>query len=230
MQTTTALYKQILSNPAHLKEVKVTIAGETYKMSDETGLKEGDIISLSTSGGAFDKFSVGNCPSREINISVFPLGEIPKMAEIKVYIRLTVGTQYSEWLPKGTYYIDTRSIDEYTGALEIHGYDAMLKAEQLWAGTVGNYQTAAVNNIASRIGVSLDSRTSLNTTYKITSDDNYTMREILGYIGASNNGNWIITDDNKLRLIKIGNLPAETSFLIDDNGNALLFGEVRIIV
>ena len=222
MQATTTLYTNLLANPKHTKQHKAIISGTTYL--------EENIISLSTSGGMFDKFSVGNCTSREINIAVFPLGDIPKMAEIKIYTRLTDGTQYSEWLPKGTYYIDTRSIDEYTGALEIHGYDAMLKTEQLWAGTVGSYQTAVVNNIASRIGVTLDSRTSLNSTYKVTSDDNYTMREILGYIGASNGGNWIITDNNKLRLIKMGDLPEETNLLIDDNGNALLFGEVRIIV
>ena len=152
------------------------------------------------------------------------------MAEMVVYVRLTNGVQNSEWLEKGTYYIDTRATDEQTGQLTIHGYDAMLKAEQLWAGSAPVKQTAAVSDIASRMGITVDSRTSLNSTYYVQSDDDYTMREILGYIGACNAGSWVITDTNTLLLVKLGDIPPETNLLVDDSGYALLFGEVRIIV
>ena len=222
MQTTSALYKQLLSKQGHTKQPRVVIDGVIYDYDN--------IISLSTYGGAFNKFSVGNCVSREIDLTIFPQGTIPKMAKIVVYVRLTDGTQYSEWVEKGTYFIDTRSTDERTGALTIHGYDSILKAEQLWAGNINAKQTTVVSNIASRIGVTVDSRTSLNTSYTVPSDDNYTMREVLGYIGACNAGNWVITDTNTLLLIKLGDIPAETSFLVDDVGFSLLFGEVRIIV
>ena len=176
MQTTSALYKQLLSKQGHTKQPRVVIDGVIYDYDN--------IISLSTYGGAFNKFSVGNCASREIDLTIFPQGTIPKMAKIVVYVRLTDGTQYSEWVEKGTYFIDTRSTDERTGALTIHGYDSILKAEQLWAGNINTKQTTVVSNIASRIGVTVDSRTSLNTSYTVPSDDNYTMREVLGYIGA----------------------------------------------
>ena len=133
-------------------------------------------------------------------------------------------------MPKGTFFIDTRAKDEYTGALTIHGYDAMLKAEQLWAGQVGVYQTAAAQEIASRIGVGFDARNELNSSYSVVSDEDYTMRDILKNIACCNGGNWIITDENNLLLIKLGDVSVETNYLVDDNGFALLFGEVRIIV
>ena len=222
MQTTSALYKQILSNKDHIKEIKVEINGIEYR--------EDNIISLKTSGGIFNKFSVGNASAKEIDLSVFPIEEIPRMAEIKVYFRLCYENLQSEWLPKGTFFIDTRAKDEYTGALTIHGYDAMLKAEQLWAGQVGVYQTTAAQEIASRIGVGFDARNELNSSYSVVSDEDYTMRDILKNIASCNGGNWIITDENNLLLIKLGDVSTETNYLVDDNGFALLFGEVRIIV
>lgn len=38
----------------------------------------------------------------------------------------------SEWIPKGVYWIDTRKKDYTTNRVQIHGYDAMLKGEQLF--------------------------------------------------------------------------------------------------
>lgn len=223
MQNTSALYKKIFDTPGYIQEVRVVIAGVQYT--------ENDIVSLSTYGGMFDQFSVGNCAARQIDLTVFPKEQIPYMADMQVSVRLIAGDLVSEWIPKGTFYIDTRSEDKYTGALQIHGYDAMLKAEQLWNGTVGTRQTAAASNIASRIGVTLDSRTNLNTSYTVASDENgYTMREILSLIAKCNAGNWIITDMNTLLLIRLGDIPPETNLLVDDSGNHLLFGEVRILL
>ena len=101
MQTTSALYKQLLSKQGHTKQPRVVIGGVIYDYDN--------IISLSTYGGAFNKFSVGNCASREIDLTIFPQGTIPKMAKMVVYVRLTDGVQYSEWIEKGTYNVSTKS-------------------------------------------------------------------------------------------------------------------------
>ena len=222
MQSTSTLYRQILTTQGHWKEIKVDIAGVEYGDSD--------ILSLSTSGGLYSSFSVGNCISREIDIELIPKGTIPRMAQMDVYVRLVTDTLQSEWIQKGTFFIDTRVEDTRTGVLTIHGFDSMLKAEQLWNGNINTYHFNAVPAIATRMGITVDSRTELNKTYRILSDDGYTMREILGYIAAANAGNFIITDKNQLLLVKVGDIEAQTSLLIDDFGNRLLFGEVRIIV
>ena len=80
------------------------------------------------------------------------------------------------------------------------------------------------------MGVELDSRTALNGSYQVEYPNDYTMREVLGYIGAVNGGNWNITETGKLRLVRLNELPPETFLLVTENGSPIRFGEVRILV
>lgn len=144
----------------------------------------------------------------------------------------------SEWLPQGVYYIDTREVTANNDGLDLltlHGYDAMLKTEQDYASNdaVGdNYDTAYVRAIASAIGVEVDDRTwaIMGTGYIIPFPLGYSMREILGYIAASYAGCFIITDEGKLRLIALPDIPAETNLLIDQSGDVILFGGDAILI
>ncbi len=211
MQTTSELYKTILQNPNHAKEIKLNIAGVEYGM--------GDIVSCSTSGGLFSQPGIGNCTARQIKLEIFPFEEIPRQAQIQIFVRLALGEQISEWIPKGVFFISTRAKNKLTGALTITGYDAMLKAEQTWL--TADYatdmwpmsQADAVADIAARIGVEVDGRTVLSSDYPVGyptgENGDLTMREVLGYIAVSNAGNWSITDDGKLRLIGYADTPAE---------------------
>ena len=232
MHTTSDLYKTLLHNQNHEKEIKLNIAGVEYGM--------GNIISCSTSGGIFSEPGIGNCTSRQIELEVLPVGTIPRQAKIQVFVRLVYGVQSSEWIPKGEFFISKRQKNKLTGSLKITGYDAMLKAEQTWL--TADYATEtwpmpqadAVNDIAYRMGVEVDSRNVLSANfpveYPVGENGDLTMREVLSGIAVSNCGNWIITDDGKLRLIVYGDIPAETNYLIDENGYAILFGGVRILV
>jgi hypothetical protein len=53
---------------------------------------------------------------------------------------------------------------------------------------------------------------------------------VLGYIAAMYAGSFVMSDLGELRLIPINNIPKETRRLIDQSGNAILFGGVRILV
>lgn len=211
MQPTSDLYKAILQNQNHAKEIKLNIAGVEYGM--------GDIVSCSTSGGIFSQPGIGNCTARQIQLEIFPLEEIPRQAQIQIFVRLVLSEQISEWIPKGVFFISTREKNKLTGSLKITGYDAMLKTEQTWL--TADYatdmwpmsQSDAVADIASRIGVEIDSRTVLSADYPVEyptgENGDLTMREVLGYIAVSNAGNWSITDEGKLRLIGYADTPAE---------------------
>lgn len=232
MQTTSDLYKTLLRNQNHTKEIRLNIGGVKYGM--------GNIISCSTSGGIFSEPGIGNCTSRQIELEVLPIGTIPRQAKIQVFVRLVYGEQASEWIRKGVFFISTRKRNKLTGTLTITGYDAMLKAEQTWLTSdydAENWpmtQSDAVSDIAGRIGVAVDSRTVLSEEYPVEypvgENGDLTMREVLSGIAVSNCGNWIITDAGKLRLIVYGDIPAETNYLIDENGYSILFGGVRILV
>ena len=122
----------------------------------------------------------------------------------------------------------------------MHGYDAMLKAEEVWLDSTYDTQTwpmpvvDAVNDIADRMGVAVDSRTTLNTAfpvqYPVDTAGDMTMREVLKRIAVANAGNWIISDEGKLLLVKLNSMPEETSYLINNIGEAITFGGDRIIV
>lgn len=227
MQTVSALYQQIMSGE-HYAERKINIAGTDYG--------EDTIVSLTTTGGLFadGTLSVGSAVSREINLSLWNVSTtIPKMAKLIPYYRLSNGTQTSEWIQKGVYYIDTRSID--SGLLTIHGYDDMLKAEQIWTPDQSLEfpmpMTQAANIIADIMGVEIDARTVLNSAYTVDYPANdYTLRDVLRYIAAAHGGNWIMSDAGELWLVGLNTLPPETNYLCDEDGDWITFGGDRILV
>ena len=64
--------------------------------------------------------------------------------------------------------------------------------------------------------------------YPVDENGDMTMREVLSGIAISNAGNWVITLEGKLLLIKITDIPPETNYLITEDGDAITFGGVRI--
>ena len=134
----------------------------------------------------------------------------------------------------------------------IDAFDPMLKSEQSFCkpGNQGYWprkDISVVQTIATAMGVSIDPRTTAimtnayqigypgivleDGTPKYDSDGAMSMRQVLGYVGSMYGGNWIITDENKLRLIVLGDIPsAGTNLLIDQNGDYITMGGYRIIV
>lgn len=144
----------------------------------------------------------------------------------------------SEWIQQGVYYIDTREITQNEDGLDvltIHGFDAMLKAEQDYASNAvigDNYDTAYVTAIAGQMGVSVDPRTwdIMGAGHIITFPLGYSCREILGYIACLYVGSFVMTDEGKLRLVSLLTLPAETNLLIDAGGDVIIFGTDAILI
>ena len=234
MHNVSDLWRTLLASPGHRKETKLVIAGVTY---GEDKIVDG---SLRIDGGLYSTFGIGNCCARQIDVEIYPKGTIPRQAQIEVYVRLVLGEQVSEWIPKGVFFFSTRKTDRITGVLSVHGYDAMLKAEETWLDSSYDAETwpmpaaTAVADIAARMGVQVDSRTVLNAAfpvqYPVDDEGDMTMREALGRIAVANAGNWTITDEGKLLLVGLNSMPAETNYLITETGSAITFGGVRILV
>lgn len=228
MQTVSSTYTTILSGK-HRAEWKVVINGVDYG--------EGVLLEIEINRSVFASSPVlGSCISAEIDLSLIkPTVEIPRMALIEPYVRITNGTLTSEWLPKGKFYIDTR---EYTkndavDVMKIHGFDAMLMAEQLCP--IENFPMTdiqAVNAVSTFLGFTLDSdiTSQVNHGYTVPIPAEYSCREVLGYIAAMYAGCFVMDDFGHLKLITINSMPAETSFLINGAGLAITFGGDRILV
>lgn len=231
MRETSALYKKLWAMP-HTKEIKVDIAGVEYSQSE--------IFSCRIYGGIYERPTIGTCSSRTLSLKIMPKGTIPRGAKIAVFARLAAGGEVSEWINQGEFFVSLRPRDKRTGALNITAYDAMLKANAVWLNSTYDEvnwpmaESAAVADIANRMGVEIDERTVLNDTYPldypVDENGDMTMWNVLCGIAVSNCGSWVISPEGKLRLLRFGDIPAETSYLVNENGAAITFGGVRIIV
>ena len=225
MQTTSALYNQILADANHRKVVKVDINSVTYT--------EANILSMNATFDLLseDALTVGGTCSAKLELTIIPQGEtIPKMALIEPYVCLTDGTNTSEWLPQGKFYIYQRELDEDSGNLSIVAYDAMLKAEQTGytdAETFPEAMDDLVADACARMGVTLDSGTTISHTLVCQFDSTLSLREYLSYVAVAHGGNWKITEEGKLALVD--GFPTD-SLLIDHEGNVITFGGIGIYV
>jgi hypothetical protein len=167
-----------------------------------------------------------------------PSVTIPRMAKVRPWVRVTDGTTYSEWVPQGAFFIDTREVtqnDDGLDVLNLHAYDPMLKTEADYPSTSHSWPYSDINvvrEIASTIGVGVDARTVdlMTSNYQIGLPAGYSMRETLGNIAAMYAGNFICNYDGDLLLVPINSIPPETNYLVDQVGNAITFGGDRILV
>lgn len=68
------------------------------------------------------------------------------------------------------------------------------------------------------------------TRYQTGGEGALSMREIAGRIAAFYGGNWIIDNNGEWRLILLGDIPAETNYLIYEKGDPLQIGGDHILV
>lgn len=260
MQQTSSLYRELLSGN-YWTENRLAIGdlGRLVTRKGEVITFGGTSILVAASGadGGYDEshlvtvmpksqvFSgsepaVGCCVSGEIDAEMLkPAAEFTGLSRIAAYTRLTDGTRYSEWIPQGVYFLDSMeyNVDD-TGVtwLTIHGYDAMMFAEQDYPASSGLDWPAkdidVVNEIAAAMNVSVDSRTAeiMTAAYPVQYPAQYSCREVLGYIAAMYAGCFIMTESGELRLVCLWDIPAETRYLIDSTGYAITFGGDRILV
>lgn len=224
MQETSELWKTLWRTKNTVKEYKFDINGSEYGPENE--------VEHSYSNGVFETFGIGNAYTASLTLRLFA-DNIPRAATIKRYIRLRNGSQVSEWLPKGTFFTNTRSVDD--GYWTIDAYDSMRKAETVWEPDQSlefpMTMTDAVSEFCRIMDVTLDSRTALNANYTIDYPANdYTIRNELCFIAAAHGGNWIVTDEGKLYLVPILSAPPETDYLVEEYGDAITFGGDRILV
>lgn len=228
MQTVTSTFRQIFRQPGHMTEIRAEINGEYYGMTDIYYVQQ--VLSIFSE----DVPAIGCCCSGASKLKIIPHTHIPRMAEINLESRLVSpdGNSSSEWIPMGTYYTDTRSRERNGQRVTLTAYDAMLKADQpyLENSTLSNWPCAdddVADEIAALMGITVDSRTALAGYEVPLPEQDWTAREVLGWIGAANGGNWIITPNNELLLVKLEGI---TSLLGTDTSHALRLGDSLIVL
>lgn len=212
MRTPPEHWSEYRENPLYETEYRLIIAGIIY---------DGDTIdseNLSIQRLLFkDKLSLGNVTVATLICSILPQGTIPKMAQITVESRTVLKAQQTSWVAEGTFFIDTRE-ELYDGWLSIVAYDDALKMEQpfldqeLEKGEWPMPMIDAVAEVATRIGVQLDTRNSIPSSYMMEYPNELTMREVMSNIAAACGGNFHITPNRTLYLcpVKLSSTPGLT--------------------
>ena len=188
----------------HRTEYKFVIDGVTYTAAD--------IPSTPVISKAFaDKLGIGYCSSGTLQLSIWAKTVIPKAATVVAYCRLISpdGATATAWIEQGHYLISSRSVKN--GITTLTCRDAMQKARTIyWDKTQITSWSApmadVVADIASFMGVSIDSRTTIKSgdAYKVqVPNSDTTMLDVLASIAAAHGGNFVITEKGKLRLIPI---------------------------
>ena len=204
-------------------QYQVSVGGTMYTMAK--------IFSVKIHQPLFASFSVGNTCSQELTVTFRQSVSPPTMAQIIPYYR---ESDTDEWTQAGVFYLDVRETDP-SGKTILTAYDSMLKTEQPFntPGDIGQWprtMDVVANQIVTAIGCSLDTRTVISQ-YTMQYPNDYTMRDVLGYIAAANGGNWIVTAEDKFLLVPLfSSMPAETNYLVEEEGDAITFGGDRILV
>ena len=212
MQNTSATWKSLAATDGVVVQAKAIINGVEY-----TDIEPPVITRGCMQAGV----SIGNVVSAFCTFTLDTENTIPKSAEVAIKMRLVGGTEdspvYSEWLPAGTFYISRRRRHPQTTIIDFECYDALLKANSIL--DMSQVQEALevqeeleppynmdelAQLLAAFLGLDIDSRTVLAEGYVISEIPNgATIRDELSIIAQVNTGNWIVTPENKLRLVPI---------------------------
>lgn len=210
MRNTTPEYKALRKNPNAWYEVQIIQGNRTYT---NEALKSVKIFPALFDGNGPQ---VGGTASTQCEITLMETSaNWPRMAQFKIRVGLTDGSQTPIWLSMGTYYTDERKEDAY-GNLSITAYDGMLLTEQYWTDKIREEDIPASWPITSKAWadmmvnaglIEFDSRTFLDDTAAIIGlNTASTIRDNLKTIAAAHGGNWQITPEGKLRLIPLVNM------------------------
>ncbi len=185
----------------------------------------------------FDKIDVGLACCAQMTVSYY-VGDIPEPARgAKLIPRCRARGSNDPWFQLGVFYIDLRVTR--SGKQTLTCYDSMMMADVKYLDQNDDEflddwprsMRSIVNDIVERMGISLDPRTVINEVYTIDYPNEKTMRNLLQYVAAAHAGNWIITAANQLLLVPLAtSMPAETYYLVDEYGQAIVFGVDRILV
>lgn len=201
-----AVYDEIISGD-YWVETKVTVNGEEYT--------EADLYSAQTSNEIYGSGSpsVGSCVSGEISATLAEKGQtISRKSEIRPFIRVANSASVSAWMPKGVFYVDDAQDKPLTvGEFTVHGYDAIYwmddDFDSSWMSAGGETPLTVVNHIAAAEGIEVEADTltalAASAATLTAPEDDYTNREILGYVAGILLGNFVMSCTGKLRLVPL---------------------------
>ena len=208
---------------------KFTSIGAAYDAGSFVILRydNGEVAGYDTAGGDV-VYEFYNDAYRKLTFDTPPTGDLLTWLQSNA----TKQPNDTAWIPKGTFWINTREEDPLMNTVTLHCVDAMMFGEQdfipedsnlpPWNDetmrTVANMCVQKINASTTGVNVVFDNPNDIQNTapYILNAPPvGYTVRQVLSGIAAAHGGNFIITPQNHLRFIPL--IPTDTEVDIQTN-------------
>ena len=208
---------------------KFTSIGANYDAGSFVILRydNGEVAGYDTAGGDI-VYEFYDEAYRKLTFDTPPTGDLLTWLQSNA----TKQPNDTAWIPKGTFWINTREEDPLMNTVTLHCVDAMMFGEQdfipedsdlpPWNDetmrTVANMCVQKINASTTGVNVVFDNPNDIQNTapYILNAPPvGYTVRQILSGIAAAHGGNFIITPQNHLRFIPL--IPTDTEVDIQTN-------------
>jgi len=204
-------FKTYIAMPDRTFETKALVGTTSY---DNTKVVEFDI---EDSVIASDDFSIGNVIPSKLTITIKSTDSIATNAKISPAVRLNGVSGWAEWVPLGSYYIDSRTFQN--DVWKFTCYDKLILAQQAYVSslTYPAHMSAVMNEITGQLGIVLDPSVVINASYMIPyKDEDITIRDMISYIASAHGASARMTKDEKLTFVKFVPGAVHTSVLASD--------------
>ena len=225
MYSVSDLFKHYLSQSDRQFEIKTVIDGKTY---DNTSVIE---FSIEDSIVPSEEFTLGSVISAKLTLSIRTSDTIANNAQVQPYVRMYGNDGYTEWLPLGVFYIDSRTYQN--NVWKFTCFDKLITSQQDYVSglafpvsmqEVWDEICNALDDYIPLSGVSwewpfdftvagdvltqpcfyIDSGVKIDPTYNIPykPDGLYTMRDMMGYIASAHASSVKMTREGQLKFVK----------------------------
>ena len=204
-----ALYNTILSNGGHF-EWRIA-NDETIDVS--TVIVQDNLVDGKVNPVLFKEASIGNVIASELNFSFYKTVALDTSKPLKLQFRVVDDTQESAWYDKGLFWINEYNTSLYTDKAVVQAFDSLLKGQVTYLES-GTWTTttdwAILSQIALDLGVNIESNTQslFSSPVNITEAPSIGVGgtsdlQMLSVIAAMKKGNFIIDENNELKLVPL---------------------------
>ena len=200
MYPASELFQRLIKKPMREFDTKVIINGVEHGSNE---VVEWDITETITES---ESYTIGNAIPTKFELKIYTQSIFPTNAEMKPYIRLMgsgYDSGYTEWIPLGVFYVDSRKESE-GGIWEFVCYDKLMQANQPWETEL--YLPATMKEVIEEICDMLEIQICPDTVIKpyevplMTHE--FTMRQVIGFIAACHAANARINKDGCLEFVE----------------------------
>jgi len=193
---------------------------ETLVFIDDVLYDNTSVIDLTIEDSviASEDFTLGIVNSAKLSISLKTEDVIVANAKIEPYVRMNGDGGYTEYLPLGVYYVDSRNFQNQVWKFTCYDRLILTQQEYISALTFPETMQNVFDEICTQLSFVVDDSVTINPTYMFPYNpvELFTIREMLGFIASAHNSSVKMTKDGKLTFVSYSASATSTALIASD--------------